>query len=238
MRPFAQEVLSRIGPEDMPATDMELVADLFVERGGRWEDVAAGSPGAIAELKRALADSRGKERKMNVLRAAAKDLRKTAGESSFGYAESMLESLADKKLAQELNGLVLMSVRPPAMIPMDSVETRVQNLIDVIERRSGNLVKALKDGLDGMKEAHEKFMAQGEDRAEKLKARAKKIVESAGRDYEFKEYKGYSGRGMFGKESPFAFTTDMPRRSPEGKQLEALGFMVDSLGLDTIYYLR
>jgi hypothetical protein len=56
--------------------------------------------------------------------------------------------------------------------------------------------------------------------------------------HEHSEYVGYSGRGMFGRDSPLAFETEVHPESKEGLKLRALGFIWDNMGLDFIYYLR
>ena len=60
-------------------------------------------------------------------------------------------------------------------------------------------------------------------------------------DIEYEVYEGYSGRGMYGNNSPLAYSLpdsyDNPR-SDIGKALQRLGFYVDNLGMGWIYYLR
>ena len=50
-------------------------------------------------------------------------------------------------------------------------------------------------------------------------------------------YEGYSGRGMFGRQSTVAFTTPVSPGSTEGKKL-LKSFAVDNMGRDYIYYTR
>lgn len=52
------------------------------------------------------------------------------------------------------------------------------------------------------------------------------------------QYDGYSGRGMFGKESPLAFTTSVRPGTPLGKKLQSMGFSVDNMGMEWVYYAR
>ena len=54
---------------------------------------------------------------------------------------------------------------------------------------------------------------------------------------EFKIYEGYSGRGMFGRTSKLAITTDYHPSTFEGKKLIKLGLKVDNMGMSFIYYL-
>lgn len=57
-------------------------------------------------------------------------------------------------------------------------------------------------------------------------------------DIDFKERKTYSGRGMYGRVSPFAFVTYINPRSETGIRLrDEFGLSVDNMGLDYIYYL-
>jgi hypothetical protein len=60
-------------------------------------------------------------------------------------------------------------------------------------------------------------------------------------DIEYEVYEGYSGRGMYGNNSPLAYSLpdsyDNPR-SDIGKALKRLGFQADNLGMGWIYYLR
>jgi hypothetical protein len=48
---------------------------------------------------------------------------------------------------------------------------------------------------------------------------------------------GYSGRGMYGKESPFAFLSCVSPSSIIGEKLLKKGLLVDNLGKGWIYYL-
>ena len=64
-----------------------------------------------------------------------------------------------------------------------------------------------------------------------LEKKVKKILGS-----DFKIYEGYSGRGMMGKPSSFAFTTSTRPGSTEGQKLIKLGLSSDSLGMGFIYY--
>jgi hypothetical protein len=59
-------------------------------------------------------------------------------------------------------------------------------------------------------------------------------LDEEGIDY---DPRSYSGRRMYGKESSFAFTSDVHPNSEEGHQLQALGLRVDNMGRDYIYYL-
>lgn len=65
-----------------------------------------------------------------------------------------------------------------------------------------------------------------------LRAKVENLVDDA------ETYEGYSGRGMFGAKSPYAFTTGLRPHAEEGKKLLKLGFRVDSLGRDFVYYLH
>ncbi len=49
---------------------------------------------------------------------------------------------------------------------------------------------------------------------------------------------GYSGRGMFGNQSSFAFDCDVDPRSREGHALQALGLQCDNMGRGYIYYTK
>ena len=70
-----------------------------------------------------------------------------------------------------------------------------------------------------------------------------KQIEAIGRkarricDGDYSGYTGYSGRGMHGSESPYAFQSTIDPRSTHGAKLRALGLLVDSLGTVWIYYL-
>ena len=55
-------------------------------------------------------------------------------------------------------------------------------------------------------------------------------------DYEIRE--GYSGRGMFGRKSEFAITTDVDPDSALGKELIDLGLTYDNMGKGWVYYLK
>jgi hypothetical protein len=55
---------------------------------------------------------------------------------------------------------------------------------------------------------------------------------------DFEVYEGYSGRGMFGEKSEFAFTTPIRPDSPEGEKLRRLGLSYDSMGRRYVYYTR
>ena len=70
---------------------------------------------------------------------------------------------------------------------------------------------------------------------EKLSAKAVRLCHS---EDEFTEYEGYSGRGMYGSKSPFAFSSNIYPKSVVGEKFQKLGFFWDNLGVDFIYYLR
>lgn len=55
---------------------------------------------------------------------------------------------------------------------------------------------------------------------------------------DFEIYEGYSGSGMYGRKSLAAFTTSLGPNTNQGKSIQGLGFTVDNLGLDYIYYLK
>lgn len=55
---------------------------------------------------------------------------------------------------------------------------------------------------------------------------------------EYEVHDNYSGRGMFGKVSEFAFTANLPPDSAEGEKLLALGFTYDRMGMGWIYYIK
>ena len=57
-------------------------------------------------------------------------------------------------------------------------------------------------------------------------------------DPDVEEYEGYSGRGMYGEESDLAFTSRFGPREPEGKKFQNLGFTVDNMGRNWIYYFK
>lgn len=58
-------------------------------------------------------------------------------------------------------------------------------------------------------------------------------------DWDWEEYEGYSGRGMFGRKSEFAFRSSEPPRTKFAERFlgEFEEVRVDNLGLDYIYYL-
>jgi hypothetical protein len=74
-----------------------------------------------------------------------------------------------------------------------------------------------------------------EDEPDLLK-KAREICEEDGATFEVR--KDYSGRGMFGGTSTQAFTTDINPNTIVGAKIRALGFNVDSMGRDSIYYTR
>jgi butyrate kinase len=60
--PLYQRVLKAIAPR-IDEAGMTLAVDLFASRGGRWEDVVAGDPGAIELLRSAVTGVRGDKRR-------------------------------------------------------------------------------------------------------------------------------------------------------------------------------
>ncbi len=73
---------------------------------------------------------------------------------------------------------------------------------------------------------------------EKLKKKVSRMLDTDGEGAELDEYKGYAGRGMYGKASPLAFVTGTSPGSTMGKKFVKMGFTVDNMGLDYIYYLK
>jgi hypothetical protein len=71
------------------------------------------------------------------------------------------------------------------------------------------------------------------DKIKKLTASVKRLCCEEG---EYKPYENYSGRGMYGKNSIFAFSSEVHPKSEIGKKLLSKGLCVDNLGLDYIYY--
>lgn len=54
---------------------------------------------------------------------------------------------------------------------------------------------------------------------------------------DYRIYDGYSGRGMFGRLSPLAISTDVHPSSEAGETLiDVMGMACDNLGLSYIYY--
>lgn len=70
----------------------------------------------------------------------------------------------------------------------------------------------------------------------KLRNRCYDLVREDGND--FSDYEGYSGRGMYGMHSLFAFTTNVDPRSKLGLKLQKLGLTYDNMGFDYVYYTR
>ena len=71
-----------------------------------------------------------------------------------------------------------------------------------------------------------------------MKQKVCRILDCDPEELEDMAYVGYSGRGMFGRESSFAFSCGVSPNSREGHALQALGLSSDSLGHDYIYYTR
>lgn len=69
--------------------------------------------------------------------------------------------------------------------------------------------------------------------------KVKKITLMSDRELEELVYDGYSGRGMFGRKSEFAFVVDhgCGPRSTLGEKFIAAGFKWDNMGLEFVYYL-
>ena len=67
-------------------------------------------------------------------------------------------------------------------------------------------------------------------------AALKRFVENAGGFFDV--YQNYSGRGMFGKYSQVAFTTNISPYDSVGKKLMSKGLAVDNMGRDFVYYSR
>lgn len=57
-------------------------------------------------------------------------------------------------------------------------------------------------------------------------------------DGNYEQETHYSGRGMFGQISPYAFSCRVHPFSPDGQRLQAMGLTYDNLGYDWIYYLK
>ena len=81
------------------------------------------------------------------------------------------------------------------------------------------------------------FAKSAEINVKTLERRVDRITDGDYKVYGDGEY-GYSGRGMFGDVSLFAFTTPIDPRSREGHKLMSLGFAVDNMGFDYVYYTR
>lgn len=72
-----------------------------------------------------------------------------------------------------------------------------------------------------------------------LERRLKQILGWRDEDLAAARVGDYSGRGMYGRVSSFAFQCDVSPRSTEGRQVQAEGMSVDSLGAGSwIYYTR
>ena len=69
---------------------------------------------------------------------------------------------------------------------------------------------------------------------DKLREKVLSVIEP---EDQFEEYIGYSGRGMFGSKSVFAFTCNIHPNSFIGEKIVKFGFRVDNMGHDFIYYL-
>jgi hypothetical protein len=54
----------------------------------------------------------------------------------------------------------------------------------------------------------------------------------------YSEYRDYSGRGMYGKMASVAFKVNKSPNTETGSRLVDMGFAVDNLGLDYIYYTK
>jgi len=104
--------------------------------------------------------------------------------------------------------------------------------------------EAIKDEQDGLQRAEEEQEASDntdtdfdDENDTPAVRKAKRVVQALG--IEAEEYEGYSGRGMYGDASPYAFTTSTHPNSQAGKDLRKRGgFTFDNMGRDFIYYLR
>jgi len=56
-------------------------------------------------------------------------------------------------------------------------------------------------------------------------------------DGRFELHEGYTGRFIYGRKYAFAFTTPFAPASDQGKRLLALGFTIDHMGTEFVYYL-
>jgi hypothetical protein len=69
-----------------------------------------------------------------------------------------------------------------------------------------------------------------------LESEVENLFNDSEYDYEIRE--DYSGRGMFGRKSEFAITTDVDPDSALGKELIDLGLTYDNMGKGWVYYLK
>ena len=86
--------------------------------------------------------------------------------------------------------------------------------------------------IDNVVKAHQDKVSSVQGKAERLFAK---------HSIAYEVYEGYSGRGMYGNNSPLAYELTNRGDGPHssiGKALKRLGFHVDNLGMRWIYYLR
>lgn len=100
------------------------------------------------------------------------------------------------------------------------------SLVNFLEDNPG-AIEAIYNWVDS--EYNEQLDCSIEDRVEDL---------FSDTSYEYMIHEGYSGRGMFGRKSEFAITSDVDPDSVLGAELIALGFTYDNMGKGWVYYLK
>ena len=107
----------------------------------------------------------------------------------------------------------------------------ISQIQEMLEDNPG-MVEAIIGFVVDNKDFFDNIMEHDDNEVESLRAKVEEIT-----DGNFEVYESYSGRGMFGEDSEFAFTTPYCPNSDIGQELKALGFAVDNLGRNFIYYL-
>lgn len=144
--------------------------------------------------------------------------------------------LVDQLLA-ELNGLDAYGRLYPALSAngLSDKADKVRSAYDTAE--SG--LQDLLDYLDLAEAQLDRQKSMAKRVSGDLPDKVRRIMLWSDSELEDHMHEGYSGRGMFGKTSPFAFTTE--RYEADDSQitmLERLGFVSDSLGMGLVWYIK
>jgi hypothetical protein len=93
-----------------------------------------------------------------------------------------------------------------------------------------------------IEEFHARQAARMSPKAQRLLKKVQQLLEREGYDTDdrddFRLYDGYSGRGMYGEESPLAFVTSVRPNESLGRKFQQWGFTYDNMGMSYIYYIH
>lgn len=119
--------------------------------------------------------------------------------------------------------------------------TKIEKLAASLREKGVNVTSDLKIKMDDAEAVLKILAMEDEEEIEPVDPNDQDAVMALAGELlsNVKEYEGYSGRGMYGKESRLAFSSSTsPREGDGAKFIKATGMSSDSLGRDFIYYYK